>query len=132
MISNLKPRVETIQPVKVVPKLAPNTIPSALARLIIPEPTRANSIKVTAELDCKIAVEVAPTKIDLKQSKIYFKSLFSKISIKKNQKIKENMLISMRPGNGISVEDIDKIVGLKARKNINEKVKIKMKDLKLR
>ena len=38
----------------------------------------------------------------------------------------------MRPGNGISVEDIDKIVGLKARKNINEKVKIKMKDLKLR
>ena len=83
--------------------------------------------------DCEKALgsyTVKPTKIDLKQSKTYFKSLYSKINIKKNQKIKENMLISMRPGNGISVEDIDKIVGLKARKNISEKVKIKMKDLK--
>ena len=85
--------------------------------------------------DCEKALgayTIKPTKTDLKQSKIYFKSLFSKVNIKENQIIEENMLLSMRPGNGISVEDIDKIIGSKARKNIRKKAKLKMKNLKIK
>ena len=55
-----------IQPVKVVPKLEPKTIPKALENFSTPLPTKAKSMSVTAEELCRVAVDIKPIKRALK------------------------------------------------------------------
>ena len=45
------------------------------------------------------------------------KSLFAAKSIKKGEKFSLDNLVCLRPGSGISPMKIDKILGLKAKKN---------------
>ena len=61
--SSLKPSVATIQPVNVVPRLAPKMTPSALPSDMMPAPTNASTISPTSELDCTKAVVAVPAKI---------------------------------------------------------------------
>ena len=65
-MSSLNPTVATIQPVAVVPKLAPNTMPRALDSEMIPVPTNASTIRLTTELDCSAAVVAAPASTPLR------------------------------------------------------------------
>ncbi len=52
---------ETSHAVAVVPTLEPNNIPRLAVKLITPASTRLTANAVTALLDCKTAVEIAPT-----------------------------------------------------------------------
>jgi sialic acid synthase SpsE len=53
------------------------------------------------------------------------RSLVSLVQIPKGTKITKNMLTFKRPGTGISPDNIDKIIGLKARNNIPEDTTLK-------
>ena len=59
-MSSLKPIVATIQPVAVVPRFEPKTMPIALDSEMMPVPTKASTIRLTTELDCRAAVVAAP------------------------------------------------------------------------
>lgn len=71
---------------------------------------------------------IKPTKTDIKQSKKYFKSIYSSREIKKGQKLNDSNLKAARPGTGIPVNSIDDILGKKAKKNI-KKNKIILKSM---
>ena len=57
---SLKPSSATIQPVIVVPRLAPKIMPSACGKLSNPAPTKPTAATVVALEDCRIAVPTAP------------------------------------------------------------------------
>ena len=61
----LNPRVAIIQAVRVVPMLEPIITPMAFSILIIPAPTKASTIRETAELLCKMDVASDPLPIAL-------------------------------------------------------------------
>lgn len=56
------------------------------------------------------------------------RSLFAKIDIPKNTTINKNMLIALRPGNGISPLEIDTLIGKKAKRNIRKGEQLKKTD----
>ena len=56
------------------------------------------------------------------------KSLFTKKKIKKGDTLKEELLIALRPGDGISPMDIPKLKGKTFKKSLNQYVKIKIED----
>ena len=56
------------------------------------------------------------------------KSIYLKSDIKKGEILKENNLIMLRPGDGISPMKLNEIVGKIANKNINSYTKINIKD----
>lgn len=58
------------------------------------------------------------------------RSIFSKIDIKKNEKISTNNIISLRPSIGIKSENFFKIIGKKAKRNILKNNPIFFNDLK--
>ena len=60
LMSSLKPINVTSQPVKVVPMLAPNIMPTALCSPIIPAPVNDITKSVTIELLCSTPVTNAP------------------------------------------------------------------------
>lgn len=76
-------------------------------------------------VDAVRAIELArgdgkkrPQKEELEMRNIARKSLFTKVNIPKGEEIKEEMLIARRPGTGISPEDLPKIIGKIAKKDI--------------
>ena len=74
--------------------------------------------------------DIVPTKEDIRQSKLYLKSIYINRDIPKNTKIKENMLSSMRPARGISVENIDKILGKKIKIGLKKGTLLKLNHFK--
>ena len=72
---------------------------------------------------------LAPTSSDLQQSKKYFKSLFARIDIKKGEFLNDEMLDARRPGCGIAANQIDKVCGVKASKDIAKDSMIDWSDL---
>lgn len=64
-IFNLNPKMATIQAVKVVPMLEPIITPMAFSILITPAPTKASTMRETAELLCRMAVTNVPLPIAL-------------------------------------------------------------------
>ncbi len=73
---------------------------------------------------------IVPTKEDKRQSKLYLKSIFINRDLARNTKIKEDMISSMRPGRGISVENIDKILGKKINTNLKKGTLLKLNHIK--
>jgi hypothetical protein len=67
VIWNLKPRIETSQPVMVVPMLAPMTTPMDWVRLTTPAFTRLTSRTVVADEDWMMAVAPIPVRIPAKR-----------------------------------------------------------------
>ena len=57
------------------------------------------------------------------------RSITSDVQITKGTIIKKNMLVIRRPGDGIQPEDIQKVIGLKAKVNILNNQTIYWKDL---
>ena len=57
------------------------------------------------------------------------KSWCDKISIKKGSILKDENIVSRRPGNGISPMDIDKIIGKKVNKDLAEDYILSWSDL---
>lgn len=57
------------------------------------------------------------------------RSIIAAKAIRKGQCIKEDMLIMKRPGTGISPREIDKVIGKKAARNIEEDAAISWQDL---
>ncbi len=60
----MKPIVATIQPVNVVPRLAPSTTPTAFSSAMTPAAAKASTISETTELDCSSAVASVPLMTD--------------------------------------------------------------------
>ena len=73
--------------------------------------------------------EVKPTKNDISISKWGFKSLHAKVDIGKGEIIKDQLVKAVRPGNGISADKIDEVIGKKARNNIKKNKVIKWRNL---
>lgn len=61
-----------------------------------------------------------PTSSELKMREVMRKSLAAKRGIFRDEKITRNMLTMLRPGTGIPAEEIDKIIGRKAGRDIEE------------
>ena len=61
---------------------------------------------------------IKPTQGDIETSKWAFKSLFSVEDIKKGNIIEDYMIDGRRPGSGISVKNIDSVVGRRATEDI--------------
>jgi N-acetylneuraminate synthase/N,N'-diacetyllegionaminate synthase len=60
----------------------------------------------------------APSERELKSKDWARKSIVAKVDIKKGDVITEDMLISKRPGTGISPKDMDQVIGRIAKRNI--------------
>ena len=58
------------------------------------------------------------------------RSIFAKVNIKKNNKITEKNIISLRPSIGINAKDYFKIIGKKAKKNLEKDEPIFYGDIK--
>lgn len=74
--------------------------------------------------------DIIPTKEDIRQSKLYLKSIYINKDIPKNTMLKEDMLSSMRPARGISVENIDKILGKKIKIDLKKGTLLKLNHFK--
>ena len=57
------------------------------------------------------------------------KSLHLKAGLNKGEILKEEHIICLRPGNGISPMNIDDVLGLRAKKNLEPLTKLSRKDL---
>jgi len=68
-----------------------------------------------------------PTPSEKKFVTLLRKSLVANKDITKNTKIKKSMLTSLRPGIGISLAKIDKLVGMRIKKNIKKGTILKWK-----
>jgi N-acetylneuraminate synthase/N,N'-diacetyllegionaminate synthase len=66
------------------------------------------------------SAEKKPTKSEEKIKNQVRKSIISNKKISKGETIKENMIIIKRPGIGLEPNEIDKIIGKKALKDINQ------------
>ena len=69
-----------------------------------------------------------PTKSELKNRFIARKSIHLNTKVKKGDVIIENMLIPLRPGDGISPMEIRKIIGQKFKKDLDSFTKLKFDD----
>lgn len=70
-----------------------------------------------------------PSQSELKNKTIARKSLHLKRNIKKGEKISSEMLIALRPGDGINPMEMDKVIGKIANKDIEAGQKINFLDL---
>jgi N-acetylneuraminate synthase len=68
-------------------------------------------------------------KQETKSIKYARRSIFAKDFIKKGDRIKENKIITLRPGDGISASKWDKVLKCRARKDIFANKKLNWKDL---
>lgn len=66
-----------------------------------------------------------PTSGELKNRDVARKSLFVKSGLKEGQIIEYNDLIALRPGDGISPMDIDRVVGKKTTRTVNANEQLK-------
>ena len=69
-------------------------------------------------------------KSEIKSRKFARRSIVVKKNLKKNQRITENDIIALRPNIGISVENWNKVLGKRAKKNLMKNKSLAMKDLK--
>ncbi len=76
---SLKPMVETIHPVKVVPRFAPITIPNAFENGSMLAPTKAKVISVTTEELWSIAVVTIPVTTERKWFFVNLERIISKV-----------------------------------------------------
>ena len=72
----------------------------------------------------------APTKSELKNKNIARKSIFTKCKIDKETIVEEKHLITLRPGDGISPMNWNKIIGKKISKKLPVFHKLNWNDLK--
>ena len=70
-----------------------------------------------------------PSERELKSKEWARKSVVAKVNIKKGDVITEGMLTLKRPGTGISPEDISKVIGRRAKRNIKINNLIQFDDL---
>lgn len=70
-----------------------------------------------------------PSKSEIKNKSIARKSIHLNRELKKDEVISEKDLISLRPGNGISPMNWDKVIGMKVNKNLDEFHKLNWNDL---
>lgn len=70
-----------------------------------------------------------PSKSEKKNIDIARKSLHINTSLKSGETLKEEHIICLRPGNGISPMDIEKIIGLKVKNNLDPYSKLTLTDL---
>lgn len=70
-----------------------------------------------------------PSKSEKKNINIARKSLHVNTSLKIGQTLKEEHIICLRPGDGISPMDIDKVIGLKVKNNLDPYSKLLITDL---
>jgi len=70
-----------------------------------------------------------PSKSEKKNIDIARKSLHINTSIFKGETINENQIVCLRPGDGISPLDINKVIGLRAKNNLKPFTKLKKSDL---
>ena len=64
------------------------------------------------------------SKLEIKQEVWATKSIFTKTSLNKGEKITLKNLTFKRPGNGIGVKDLNKILGKKIKKNLPPNFKL--------
>lgn len=89
--------------------------------------------KLTSE--CLIAFNSLGTekrilsKQEFNQRKKMHRSIFTRQSLKRNEKITLEKILLRRPGNGISPNKVVKILGKKVNKNINKNSLLKMSDV---
>ena len=69
-------------------------------------------------------------KSEIKSRKFARRSIVVKKNLKKNQRITENDIIALRPNIGISVENWNRVLGKRAKKNLMKNKSLAMKDLK--
>lgn len=90
-------------------------------------------MKLTSE--CKISFDSlgkekrSLSKAEFNQRKKMRRSVFTKIDIKKNEKITIEKIFLRRPGAGISADKIHRILGRKVKKNINKNSLLKISDI---
>jgi N-acetylneuraminate synthase len=69
-----------------------------------------------------------PSKSELKNISVARKSIHLNTNVKKGDIISENMLTTLRPGDGISPMKIPKLIGKKFNKTLNSLTKLKFED----
>ena len=69
-------------------------------------------------------------KSEVKSRKFARRSIVVKKDLKKNKIITENDIIALRPNIGISVENWNKVLGKRTKKNLTKNKTLAMKDLK--
>ena len=72
-----------------------------------------------------------PSKSELKNLHIARKSLHINTSLRPGDTLKKEHIICLRPGNGISPMDIDKVIGLQVKNNLNTHSKLLLTDLNI-
>lgn len=70
-----------------------------------------------------------PTKQEIEIMKVVRKSLVSKVKIKKGAKITRDMIDIKRPATGIHPKDLEKVLGKKAKKDIEKDMVISFNDI---
>jgi sialic acid synthase SpsE len=69
-----------------------------------------------------------PTKSELKNITIARKSIHLNTKVKKGDLLKEDILLPLRPGDGISPMEIPNIIGMKLKKDLESFTKLKFED----
>lgn len=70
-----------------------------------------------------------PSQSEKKNISVARKSLHTKVALNKGDVIKQDHLICLRPGDGISPMEIDSIVGLKVSRKLDPNTKLRREDL---
>lgn len=70
-----------------------------------------------------------PSESEVKNIEIARKSIYLKVPLKKGTTLTKAHLIMLRPGNGISPFDVEKLIGLKLNKNLGENHQLTWFDL---
>ena len=86
-----------------------------------------NSIK-NIEMACSGSGIKEPSNSEIKNKLIVRKSLFSKKNVKKGDKFTKDMIISLRPGDGISPMELPNLVGKTFNKDLEISTKIDNED----
>ena len=69
-----------------------------------------------------------PSKSEIKNLIIVRKSLYNNISVRKGDLVSNDVLIPLRPGDGISPMEIPNLIGKKFKKDIESFTKLKFDD----
>ena len=77
------------------------------------------------EIACSGSGIKEQSKSELKNISIVRKSLFLKKDVKKGTQLLENMLIALRPGDGISPMKIPNLIGKRFKKDLKKSTKLK-------
>ena len=86
-----------------------------------------NSIK-NIEMACSGSGIKEPSNSEIKNKLIVRKSLFLKKNVKKGDKFTKDMIISLRPGDGISPMELPNLVGKTFNKDLEISTKIDNED----